>query len=112
MYTYGMSHCEKYSRIYNVVKQIPIGKVSTYGQVATLAGYHGQARQVGYALNALTDDLDIPWQRVINSKGQISKRANPIFEEIQKEILESEGIQFDLNGRVDLARYKWEPGSA
>ena len=111
MYTCDMVLSEKYRRIYEVVNQIPVGKVSTYGQVASLAGYHGQARQVGYALNALPDDLDIPWQRVINSKGHISKRANPIFEEIQKQILESEGIQFDKKGRVDLNVYQWEPGT-
>ena len=111
MYTCVMELSEKYERIYDVVKQIPIGRVSTYGQVATLAGYHGQARQVGYALNALPENLDIPWQRVINSKGQISKRANPIYEEIQRQILESEGIKFNINGRVDLAIYQWLPGT-
>lgn len=100
---------EKYQRIYDVVKRIPLGRVSTYGQVATLAGYPGQARQVGYALNSLPDELDIPWQRVINSKGQISKRATPIFEEIQRQILESEGVIFNGNRRVDLAKYQWKP---
>ena len=89
MYTKDVSRSEKYQQIYDVVRRIPIGKVATYGQIATLAGYPGQARQVGYALNTLPEDLDIPWQRVINAKGQISPRANPIFEEIQQKILES-----------------------
>ena len=87
-----------------------MGKVATYGQVATLAGYPGQARQVGYALNALPDDLSIPWQRVVNSKGQVSPRANPIFEEIQQQILESEGVCFDERGCIDLVSYQWQPG--
>jgi len=86
-----------------------MGKVATYGQIATLAGYPGQARQVGYALNSLPDDLDIPWQRVINAKGQISPRANPIFEEIQQQILESEGIFFGPQDRVDLKKFQWKP---
>ncbi len=86
-----------------------MGKVATYGQIATLAGYPGQARQVGYALNSLPDDLDIPWQRVINAKGQISPRGNPIFEEIQQQILESEGISFGPQNRVSLKKFQWEP---
>ena len=105
-----MSRSEKYQQIYDVVSRIPVGKVATYGQIATLAGYPGQARQVGYALNALPNDLDVPWQRVINAKGQISPRANPIFEEIQQQILESEGIYFDPRGCVNLSNYQWIPG--
>ena len=104
-----MSLSEKYLEIYAVVKRIPFGKVATYGQVATLAGYPGQARQVGYALNRLPDDLDIPWQCVINAKGQISSRANPIFEQIQQQGLESEGVLFDSRGIVDLEIFQWQP---
>jgi methylated-DNA-protein-cysteine methyltransferase-like protein len=88
-----------------------MGKVATYGQVATLAGYPGQARQVGYALSSLPEDLDIPWQRVINAKGQISPRAHSIFDEIQRKILESEGIRFDSHNRIDLGHYQWKPGN-
>jgi methylated-DNA-protein-cysteine methyltransferase-like protein len=106
-----VSRSEKYEQIYAVVRRIPKGKVATYGQVATLAGYPGQARQVGYALNTLPDDLAIPWQRVINAKGQISPRANPIYEEIQQQILESESVCFDAHGRIDLVHYQWEPGN-
>ncbi len=105
-----MNRSEKYLEIYAVVKHIPSGKVATYGQVAALAGYPGQARQVGYALNALPDDLDIPWQRVVNAKGQISPRANPVSEEIQRQILEAEGICFTPHGRIDLMQYQWKPG--
>ena len=111
MYTMVVSSSEKYLHFYAIVSRIPVGKVATYGQVATLAGYPGQARQVGYALNSLTDDLDIPWQRVVNAKGLVSSRANPIFEEIQKQILETEGIFFDSHGRIDLSQYQWKPGT-
>ena len=106
-----MNRSEKYQEIYAIVGCIPVGKVATYGQVATLAGYPGQARQVGYALNRLPDNLDVPWQRVINSKGKVSPRANPIFEKIQQQILETEGIRFDSQGRIDLETYQWNPGN-
>jgi len=112
MYTIYVNRSDKYRRFYEIVKQIPIGKVATYGQIATLAGFPGQARQVGYALNATPEDLDIPWQRVINAKGEISPRANPIAEEIQRQMLVAEGIHFDAQGRIQLKKYQWEPKSA
>jgi len=59
-----------YDRIYAVIKRIPRGRVATYGQIARLAGLGGQARQVGYALSALPEGNDVPWQRVINAKGR------------------------------------------
>jgi len=104
-----VNRCEKYQRIYAIVSCIPKGKVATYGQIATLAGYPGQARQVGYALHNLPENLDIPWQRVINAMGQISSRVDPVFEEIQQQILEAEGIRFGPNGRIDLLLYQWIP---
>ena len=106
-----MSHSQKYCQFYAIVNQIPFGKVATYGQIATLAGSPGQARQVGYALNSLPENHDVPWQRVINAKGCISPRANPIFEDIQQQILESEGVAFDVKGRIDLSIYQWKPGN-
>lgn len=106
-----MDRSEKYQRFYEIVSRIPPGKVATYGQVAMVAGFPGQARQVGYALNATPDDIDIPWQRVINAKGEISPRANPIAEEIQKQILIDEGIHFDAQGRINLRTYQWNPAS-
>lgn len=99
-----------YHRIYAVVARIPYGKVATYGQVAVLAGLPGHARQVGYALYATPEDLDIPWQRVINAKGEVSLRADPGFEEgYQRHLLEEEGVVFDARGRVSLKRFLWEP---
>ena len=61
-----------YQKIYTVVKKIPIGTVLTYGQVAELAGLDGKARLVGYALFRVEIETDIPWQRVVNAKGEIS----------------------------------------
>lgn len=100
---------DNYARIYDVVRQIPRGKIASYGQVADLAGLHGHARQVGYALHATPDEVDIPWQRVVNAKGEISPRSDPMMEGVQQSILEAEGVEFDLNGRIRLSLYRWEP---
>jgi methylated-DNA-protein-cysteine methyltransferase related protein len=97
----------RYEQIYSIVRQIPPGRVATYGQIARLAGLSRHARQVGYALHALADGHDVPWQRVINAKGEISQRANPVFVSIQRELLEREGITFNQAGRISLAQYQW-----
>lgn len=99
-----------YERIYAVVARIPEGRVATYGQVAALAGLGRAARQVGYALHSLPDGSDLPWHRVINSRGEVSPRATPGWEEgYQRHLLEEEGVEFDERGRVDLDRFRWEP---
>ncbi len=99
-----------YERIYDLVRRIPEGRVATYGQVAALAGLAGHARQVGYALHALDDGSDVPWQRVINARGEVSPRSDPGWEGYQRHLLEEEGVVFDLRGRVDLRRFRWRPG--
>jgi methylated-DNA-protein-cysteine methyltransferase related protein len=98
-----------YERIYAVVLRIPRGRVATYGQIAELAGLRGHARQVGYALHALPESRRVPWHRVINAKGRVSARADPDWEQIQRQLLEREGLQFDAAGRTDLLRYGWRP---
>ncbi len=97
-----------YERIYAVVSRIPAGCVATYGQIARLAGLAGRARQVGYALSALPSGRDVPWHRVVNVRGEISARANPLYEGIQRDLLEQEGVVFEPNGRVSLPRYQWK----
>ncbi len=99
----------RYNRIYDLVRSIPVGRVATYGQIASLAGMYGQSRLVGYALNALSEGSDVPWQRVINSRGRISPRSDPEWEKLQRVMLESEGIVFDASGRVTLDRFLWDP---
>ena len=96
-------------RIYVVVRRIPRGRVATYGQVAALAGYPGQARQVGYALSALPAGTVLPWHRVINTRGEISLRHWPGAELTQRMLLEREGVRFDARGRVQLKRVGWKP---
>ncbi len=103
------AHSESsYARIYAVVRRIPRGRVATYGQVARLAGFPRHARLVGYALHALAGDSGVPWQRVINAKGEVSPRAIPGWEGLQVRLLEREGVDFDARGRVSLQRYQWK----
>ena len=93
-------------RIYSLVRQIPEGKVATYGQIAVLVGTG--PRQVGYAMAALPDP-DVPWHRVINSKGMVSPRSSGDGGNIQRALLEAEGIRFSPGGRVSLSSVIWEP---
>lgn len=95
-----------YERIYSVIRQIPAGKVATYGQIAEIVG-ECSARQVGYALAALQPGADVPWQRVINRQGKISLRNDGGESLQQRQLLESEGVHFEINGRVDLEKYGW-----
>jgi len=97
-----------YARIYAVVRRIPKGRVATYGQIAELAGLPRQARQVGYALAALRD-ARVPWQRVINARGEISPRSDPGAEQLQRVLLEREGVSVDDRGRIALADHLWRP---
>ena len=99
-----------YVRIYDVIARIPRGRVATYGQVAALAGLPSAARQVGYALAALPADLPVPWQRVVNARGEISPRAASRHEVVQRELLRREHVSFDERGRIPLERFQWQPG--
>ena len=90
--------------VYRVVRQIPRGKVATYGQLAALLGYPRAGRAVGYAMKRCPHD--IPWQRVVNATGGISLRANVSGMITQRVRLEQEEIPF-ARGRVDLRRCRW-----
>ncbi|MGE5276518.1 MAG: MGMT family protein [Acidobacteriota bacterium] len=98
------------ARICAVVARIPRGRVATYGQVALLAGMHGQARLVGYVLSGLPDGSRLPWHRVVNARGQISARRDGGPESIVQRLrLEREGVRFDSRGSLSLERYRWRP---
>jgi methylated-DNA-protein-cysteine methyltransferase-like protein len=96
-------------RIRRLIARIPRGRVATYGQLARLAGFPLRARQVGYALAALPAGSVLPWQRVINARGEVSRRRRPGAELTQRMLLEREGIRFDGRGRIALTRYQWAP---
>ncbi len=97
---------DTYQRIWRVVEKIPKGRVSTYGQVATEAGFPGQARLVGYALHALPPFSGVPWQRVINAQGRISFPKESRSFARQERLLKEEGIRF-VAGRIDLHKFGW-----
>lgn len=93
--------------IYEVVKKIPEGKVATYGQVARLAGNPRWARVVGYALHVNPSFGKIPCHRVVNKEG----RTAPAFafggSDVQRAMLEGEGVTFLPDGRVDMEKHQW-----
>jgi methylated-DNA-protein-cysteine methyltransferase-like protein len=95
-----------YVRIYAVVRQIPFGKVATYGQIAELVG-GVTARMVGYAMSALAEGTDVPWQRVINFKGKISPHGMGLGSLMQRDLLEREGVVFDADDRIDFNVFGW-----
>jgi methylated-DNA-protein-cysteine methyltransferase-like protein len=93
-----------YEAIYALVRQIPKGKVATYGQVAAILG-RCTPRMVGYAMAAVPHGSDVPWHRVLNSTGRSSLGGEG--GEVQRGLLENEGVQFSAGGRADLARFLW-----
>ncbi len=96
--------------IYAVVKEIPIGRVATYGQIAAIVSPGLPARIVGFALHGLSEGTDLPWHRVINSQGKISYAVSRNqHDSLQQKLLEQEGILFTTNGKVDLKKYLWSP---
>lgn len=100
-----------YDRVYDFVRTVPRGTVVTYGQVALELGSPAAARAVGYALNALHGDTDVPWWRVINARGAISLKGRGASADLQRKLLEREGIEFAADDTCELRRYRWWPPS-
>ncbi len=103
-----------HAAIYALVKKIPRGKVATYGQIARLLGWPRHARQVGYALAATPENIKIPWHRVVNAQGRISLRLKHWqsgSDDLQRILLEAEGIVFAPGGRINLKRNQWVNGA-
>ena len=94
--------------VYALVRRVPRGKVVTYGEIAALLGRPRAGRAVGTALGALRDELvdAVPWQRVVNAAGRCSHK-DAFWAEVQRELLEREGVRFDGRGRVDMPRARW-----
>ena len=96
-----------FEKIYEVVKTIPKGKVTTYGQVALLAGNPRWARVVGYALHKNPQPGIIPCHRVVTRNGEVAKSFAFGGENAQRELLEKEGVVFESDGTIDLKKYGW-----
>ncbi|MEZ5534365.1 MAG: MGMT family protein [Thiolinea sp.] len=101
---------DRYQLIYATVLQIPAGCVASYGDVAALAGMPNHARMAGYALYQLAEGSPVPWHRVVNSQGVLSVgKAMPGRDQVQRRLLEAEGVGFKANGRVDMKKYRYRP---
>jgi methylated-DNA-protein-cysteine methyltransferase-like protein len=95
-------------RTIEILKKVPRGKVVTYGLVAAMAGNPRAARQVVRTLNTSSENEKLPWHRVINSLGKISLKPGQGYE-LQKALLQKEGIRFGPGGQIDLTKYLWSP---
>ena len=98
-----------FDKVYSAVRTIPHGKVCSYGQVALMTGHPGAARQVGWALSGLPVGTDVPWHRVINAKGQISLKGRGDMADLQKLLLEKEGVVFDINEKINMEKFQYLP---
>ena len=92
--------------VYLTMAQIPPGKVTSYGELASLAGLGRAARWVGRLMSQLPDDTRLPWHRVIGAGGRLSLPADTRAGQKQRERLRAEGVTI-LNGRVDMRRHGW-----
>lgn len=98
-------------RVYEIVRQIPAGRVMTYGQVAYLLGEGYTPRTVGFVMHSANEE-NTPWHRVINAQGGCSTGRILIPPDKQRRMLEEEGVEFNSSGRCRLDRYQWSPGQA
>jgi methylated-DNA-protein-cysteine methyltransferase-like protein len=93
-------------RVFEIVRQIPGGRVMTYGQIADLLGEGYTPRTIGFVMHSASEE-DVPWQRVINAQGACSTGRIIIPPDKQQRMLEAEGVVFDSRGRCDLGKYRW-----
>lgn len=96
------------SRVYRMVRRVPSGRVVSYGGIAALLGSPRAARGVGQALRTLPDGSDVPWWRVVNRNGEISIRGITHGPQLQRALLEGEGVEFSDSGRIDWKRFGWD----
>lgn len=95
-----------YQRVYELVARVPFGKVVTYGQIARRLGMPQGARAVGWAMRQCPEGL--PWHRVVNAQGGLSKGEHADYIPLQRALLEEEGVAFDLQGHISLQVYGWD----
>lgn len=104
-----MSNSDFFQKVYEVVKQIPYGKITTYGAIAKKIGAARSARMVGYALNASALGEDIPAHRVVNRKGLLTGKHHFQGTNLMQQLLESEGVVIKGNTVQNFEDYFWEP---
>ena len=98
-----------FNKVYTITKQIPYGKVTTYGHIAEVCGIKSSARTVGWALNGCGQD--IPAHRVVNRYGALTGKIHFGDPHLMEELLKSEGVEFDEKGFVKLDKHLWIPGT-
>ena len=98
-----------FERVWAVAAKVPCGKVTTYGAIARALGSPGAARTVGWAMRAAPAGSRLPCHRVVNVVGALSPEEAFGGSDVQRSLLESEGVAFDARGRVDMKRYLWTP---
>jgi len=96
-------------RIWETIQDIPRGSVANYGQIAEIAGIPRGARQVAYALRHVPKELELPWHRIILSSGKSAFDPNSRHFKMQCDRLIEEGVPV-MNGKVDMSKYRWDPG--
>lgn len=95
-----------YDQVYDIVKTIPSGKVTTYGDIAKFIGRPRAARFVGYAMSASCETADLPWHRVTFSDGRLWDGQ---WAQVQHDLLSAEGVGFNKDGKIDVEKYRWHP---
>jgi methylated-DNA-protein-cysteine methyltransferase-like protein len=104
-----MSETKLYQLIYDTVRQIPYGKVASYGQISAIVS-RCSAQMIGFALAALPNApaaAEVPWQRVVNGQGHISPHGFGVGSGLQRSLLEAEGVEFSLDGSINFEKYGW-----
>jgi len=103
-----MENKDFFEKVFEIVRQIPFGKVTTYGYIGKAIGLKSSARMVGWALNSIAGDLTIPCHRVVNRNGELTGKRYFSTPTMMRELLEAEGIEIE-DEHLDLKRYLWIP---
>ena len=96
-----------FERVYEIVAAIPEGYVATYGQISRMLGYNNGARQVGYAMSAAPNELNLPHHRVVSKTLGLTPDSFQGYKASQRKMLIEEGITFLPNGLIDLSSHQW-----
>jgi methylated-DNA-protein-cysteine methyltransferase-like protein len=102
-----MNNTKFHALIYDIVSRIPKGQVATYGQIAFLAGSPRASRIVGYAMSRAPSERNLPCHRVVNREGRMAPGHVFGGQELQRSLLEQEGITFKINGCIDMEQHLW-----